>query len=1165
MKTFRCGETTCHFGAGRYPLFVITLLVFTLFPVILRGVTISTETVWTADDSPHLVSSWMTIENGATLTIEPGARVVFLPMGSALQANISVKTGGRLSAEGTPEEPITFTSGRDNPARGDWAYLQFEEGSFGTITHTLFEYGGQWNRGTLDLSSSDVTVEESTIQFGHGDGLRVYGAGTSPLVRNVTISNCGGHVAQINNVNASPRLYDITAIGNATNAILRPAGTVTGNVTLTNSGIPYIVSGWDRFQAGASLVIEPGVEVRFPPIGSALQGHIQMDAGSRLVAEGTGEQPILFTHHADVPTSGGWAGIYILAGAEASLAHCDFEYGGQWSNGQLLVGSSDVVVENCRLSHSSSQGIVVDGVGVSPVFRNVEVHGSWLNGILLKSADQAPLFDGLLIRGSRQYAIRQESLSMAPVYQDVVLEENGVDGVRVAIGDIRGEVILGEGVKTWHLFGWGNVKAGSTLTVLPGTRVGFGPIGSALQSYIGVDGDGALIARGTENEPIVFTSNSDNPVPGTWARLEYRADSVGVLEHCTIEYGGNFGSSLLINSSDVLVTNTTVRHATQAGIQVGGIGITPRFDRVHVEDLTGNAIEVRHPNTLPVFSRLSATGTNLDGILRVGGNVTTHQKWTNAGIPHVLDSRHDFQSGASLTLDPGAEIWLRDDWSQLLTFLAGSEFHAIGTPFEPIIFRGGHPDQDPVSWRPLSFREGSRAVLSHALLDRPYTGITMDRADVSITYTEVRDYAQYGIYISYCNPHLRYNRFTGEPGSLAMVNISAGGPFVDAKMHWWGHPTGPHHDTSWSSLNPDGQGHPVGNLIQFIPWAMSIAETLGREATPLPIDEPVEATVNNMGFLDYSITVGEGEASNLLVTLTPLEGDGEWSMPGSYGTFPTRDSNDWQDLPIAGGHELLMPVQLPGQFYLTVYYSDHNDPAAEGGRFQILARDVQRHVSNAEVASGGNTGTVTQTVHGVGFEADTALELRGSGGALLRRYTPEKATGSTLTVPMNLADITPQTTTLHVVWSDGESIAVRGGFEILDGVGPKLGARAYAVTIVRPNRTGTVWVEYRNEGDVNMPAPFLFLRNPQGVEVRLSSEDPYVREDIQILGIMETSPVGVIPPGATRTIPVFYKAAGANFEFRLESTLPDDTPVDWEVWNEDLRPEYIDPSAWEGH
>lgn len=1162
MTTFRCGDSLSRGGVSWY-FMVAVLLILGQLPGMSRALTISSDTVWAAEDSPHIVNSWVTVEADTTLIIEPGAEVHFLPMGSALQANIVVREGGRLVAEGTAAKPIVFTSGKEVPAPGDWAYLRFEAGSSGSIAHAEFEYGGQWGSGTLHLLSSDVVVADSVVRHGQGNGLHLDGTGVSPLVRDVAVLDCGGYAARINNPNASPRLRGLSATGNVTNAIFRPADSVTGHVILTDAGIPYIVSGWDRYQTGASLVIEPGVEVRFPPIASSLQGHIQMNAGSRLVAEGTASQPILFTHDSDTPTSGGWAGIYILSGAEASLAHCDIEYGGQWNNGQLLVMSSDVVVEDCRLSHSSTQGIVLDAPGVSPIFRNVEVHGSWANGILLKSDGQAPLFDGLVLRGNREYAIRQESLTMAPVYQAVEMEGNGVDGVRAAIGDIRGEVTLGDGIGTWHLFGWGNVRAGSTLTILPGTRVGFGPIGSAMQSYIGVDGDGGLFAKGTAEEPIVFTSSSDNPAPGSWARLEFREDSVGALEHCVLEYGGNFGSSLMINSSDVLIASTTVRHATQVGIQVAGAGTSPRLDRVHVEDLTGNAIEVRHPNTLPVFSRLSATGTSLDGILRVGGTSTTKQTWKNAGLPYVLDADLVFQSGASLTLDPGVEVWLRNQGG--LRFMAGAEFHAVGTPFEPILFRGGHPDQNPAPWKALSFRDGSRAVVAHAILDRPYTGITMDRADVSISYTEIRDYAQYGIYINYCDPHLRYNRFTGEPGSLAMVKIPAEVPFVDAKLHWWGDPTGPHHDTAWSSMNPDGLGHPVGNGIQFIPWAMSLAETLGREAAPLPLDVPLETSIANTGFLDYQINVGEGEARNILVTLTPLEGNGEWSMPGSFGTFPTRAASDWRDFPLGGEHELLMPVLLPGRYHLTVYYTVPGDPGAEGASFRILARDIDRYVRNADVAGGGNSGTITQTIHGAGFEAGVALELRGSGGALLRRYTAEKVTENTLTVPMNLIGLSPQQATLHVVWGDGGSISVRAPFEILDGVGPVLGARAYAATVVRPNRTATVWIEYRNEGDVNMPAPFLFLRNPQGVEVRLSPDVPYVREDIQLLGLMDGSSVGILPPGATRTIPVSYRAGGSSFEFRLESALPDDTPVDWEAWKEGLRPAYIDSAAWDGH
>lgn len=82
----------------------------------------------------------------------------------------------------------------------------------------------------------------------------------------------------------------------------------------TNS--PYTVVGDISVAANTTLIIEPGVTVEFDPgQGMTVQG--------RLLADGTADQPILFTRSQPGTT---WERLLFLEAGDSRLAHCTIEY-----------------------------------------------------------------------------------------------------------------------------------------------------------------------------------------------------------------------------------------------------------------------------------------------------------------------------------------------------------------------------------------------------------------------------------------------------------------------------------------------------------------------------------------------------------------------------------------------------------------------------------------------------------------------------------------------------------------------------------------------------------------------------------------------------------------------------------------------------------------------
>lgn len=75
--------------------------------------TLSAETTYT-------LSGFVKVANGATLTIEPGAKIVGDP--AVPGSSLWILRGAKIDAQGTAERPIVFTSGKEPGSRkpGDW-------------------------------------------------------------------------------------------------------------------------------------------------------------------------------------------------------------------------------------------------------------------------------------------------------------------------------------------------------------------------------------------------------------------------------------------------------------------------------------------------------------------------------------------------------------------------------------------------------------------------------------------------------------------------------------------------------------------------------------------------------------------------------------------------------------------------------------------------------------------------------------------------------------------------------------------------------------------------------------------------------------------------------------------------------------------------------------
>ncbi|WP_223905659.1 NosD domain-containing protein [Geobacter sp. AOG1] len=146
-----------------------------------------------------------------------------------------------------------------------------------------------------------------------------------------------------------------------------------------------------------------------------------------------------------------------------------------------------------------------------------------------------------------------------------------------------------------------HVPVGSTLTIAPGTTVRFkkiAPVGD--RNLFGVESPyypqaeiivtGRLIAKGTAEKPILFTSAEANPQPADWGSLNFLGSKGNVVEHCRVEYAYNgvhsHGGQVLIKD-DTFVKNAVAISVKKEDEAVG----TPGFGIPADITVTGNLIE----------------------------------------------------------------------------------------------------------------------------------------------------------------------------------------------------------------------------------------------------------------------------------------------------------------------------------------------------------------------------------------------------------------------------------------------------------------------------------------------------------------------------------------------------------------------------------------------
>ena len=223
---------------------------------------ISSDETWSLLNSPYIVTGNIMVNEGVTLTIEPGVIIKF-------ETEKILQINGALFAQGTNDNKITFTSNQLNPTEGDWGYINFTDLSIDAtfdgigvyisgsiLKYCIIEYGGSSGEGVIVMTTAHPYITYCNIQNNSSWAIDAIINGTL-FIKNLLVENNQGGI-------------DIDLMGNTGNAYIDncviknnfDTGIATSASTeITNNQIISNTCNPGRYYRGAGIHLSGGINL----------------------------------------------------------------------------------------------------------------------------------------------------------------------------------------------------------------------------------------------------------------------------------------------------------------------------------------------------------------------------------------------------------------------------------------------------------------------------------------------------------------------------------------------------------------------------------------------------------------------------------------------------------------------------------------------------------------------------------------------------------------------------------------------------------------------------------------------------------------------------------------------------------------------------------------
>jgi hypothetical protein len=292
----------------------------------------------------------LSVQNNATLTIEPGVTIKFAHTGK--RGGILIKANSTINAVGTSSKRIQFIG--TNNEKGSWVGINLESNTDNQFAYCDFLNAGSWDRtdaGALYLVQG-AKVGISHCKFTNGNGYAIVVSDYGGVCQFSAFNNnviegyeyapvyIAGNLKQLEKFDMTSELSN-----NKLKYIEIHGPYASDPVTINQTTVPYYFR--TTITLRNNLTINEGVTVYLT------EGNSSVGYDALVMINGTAAKKVKFTR---VPGGAQYYWAYISFGPGSVVKHCIIEYGGKNTGMIGIISTTKLTLENVEINNSDTYG-----------------------------------------------------------------------------------------------------------------------------------------------------------------------------------------------------------------------------------------------------------------------------------------------------------------------------------------------------------------------------------------------------------------------------------------------------------------------------------------------------------------------------------------------------------------------------------------------------------------------------------------------------------------------------------------------------------------------------------------------------------------------------------------------------------------------------------------